>query len=279
MSFPQNLHTHTTFDDGANTVYEMTAAALEAGLDSVGFSGHSPFPFENKWTMQYADDGVGNYFREVMRVKEEFRGKIKVFRGLEFDILSDTALLSGKLYGKPDYVIGAAHYITSGNKHFCVDSSPADTDFYIDTQYHGDAIRAAEEYYASYDALCAIPEIDIVAHFDLPLKYNEIKRRFDETNPFYREAAAAAADKLIAAGKIIEINTGAISRGYRLTPYPSKWLLCHIKNAGGKINIASDSHSVNTVAFGFEDAAALARECGFTEAMVFDGDGFIPVKI
>lgn len=39
----QNLHTHTTFCDGTNTAEEMIQAARELGMDSLGFSGHSPW--------------------------------------------------------------------------------------------------------------------------------------------------------------------------------------------------------------------------------------------
>lgn len=50
----QNLHTHTTFCDGKNTAEEMILAALELGMDSLGFSGHSPLEGEC-WAMDPAD--------------------------------------------------------------------------------------------------------------------------------------------------------------------------------------------------------------------------------
>ena len=64
------------------------------------------------------------------------------------------------------------------------------------------------------------PETDIVGHFDLLTKFNERRCFFDEESPAYRRAALRAMEALVAAGKIFEVNTGAISRGYRSTPYP-----------------------------------------------------------
>ena len=37
----QNLHTHTTYCDGKNTVSEMIRSALHKDFDVLGFSGHS----------------------------------------------------------------------------------------------------------------------------------------------------------------------------------------------------------------------------------------------
>ena len=41
MSYKQNLHTHSTFDDGKNTIEETVLSAIEKGFDSIGFSGHA----------------------------------------------------------------------------------------------------------------------------------------------------------------------------------------------------------------------------------------------
>ena len=70
------------------------------------------------------------------------------------------------------------------------------------------------------------------------------------------------------AGKIFEINTGAISRGHRTTPYPDKVLLGALREMGGKITISADAHHVSGVACAFDRAQALARSCGYTSAMV-----------
>ena len=62
----QNLHTHTTFCDGADTPAEMAEAALRLGLDSLGFSGHSPFP--DDWAT--AEEDILRYREEVLRLRE-----------------------------------------------------------------------------------------------------------------------------------------------------------------------------------------------------------------
>lgn len=62
---------------------------------------------------------------------------------------------------------------------------------------------------------------DFIGHFDLLTKFNEGYKHFDETKDAYLEPAITAMHKLAALGIPFEINTGAMSRGYRSAPYPS----------------------------------------------------------
>ena len=49
-------------------------------------------------------------------------------------------------------------------------------------------------------------------------------------------------DALVSVGKIFEVNTGAISRGWRTAPYPSRWALEQLKRRSARVTISSDSH-------------------------------------
>jgi len=92
-------------------------------------------------------------------------------------------------------------------------------------------------------------------------------------------AALDAMDALVSAGKIFEVNTGAISRGWRTAPYPSRWALEQLKRRSARVTISSDSHSTDTVDCAFGQAQALLRACGFEEIWAFDGETFRPKKI
>ena len=86
----------------------------------------------------------------------------------------------------------------------------------------------------------------------------------DTSHPRYKQASEKALTKLIEGGLIFEVNTGAISRGYRTTPYPSKDLLLKIRELGGKVIISSDTHSVHTVDAGYDDASLMLKSLGLT---------------
>ena len=59
------------------------------------------------------------------------------------------------------------------------------------------------------------------------------------------------------------MNTGAISRGYRTSPYPSKALLKEFLVNGFKPVISSDCHDKNFVDCYFDESAKLLKEVGF----------------
>ena len=262
----QNLHCHTDFDDGADSPEMMVRAALMAGLASIGISVHCPLPEEDTWCCAPSDEEA--YIAEMRRLQELYAGKIDVWCGMEYDV--DAPRRSVPPY---DYIIGSCHLL---------DGIPFDYD--PDTAAHliayfGGADTAAQRYYEKLCLMAKYPEISIVGHFDLPTKYNERVPLYDTESRAYRDAAFAAMERLNAAEKIFEINSGAISRGWRTTPYPSEELLRHLKTIGGRICISSDAHRTADIDFAFDRSEALALSCGFTELWQFDGRNYQPVPI
>ena len=267
----QDLHTHSVWDDGQNTLEEMANAAVAANLDAIGFSGHSPLPYRNRWALQA--DRLEAYKTETRRLKALFAGKIEVYLGIEWDVMS-TFQPTGF-----DYVIGSVHHVTVNGTIYSADATPETVETCLSDAFHGDADASARAYFSQLPALAKIPEVDIIGHFDLPTKFNETHGFYNEDSPAYTAAALEAMEALVAADKIFEINTGASSRGYRTTPYPSSKLLLELKRMGGRITINSDAHSVSGLALGFSLAKELARSCGFTERWIFNGTSFVPVGI
>lgn len=254
----QNLHAHCTFDDGRNTPEEMVRVSLEAGLGSVGLSLHSPLPFESAWTA--SQEAVPAFLKEMRRLRDAYAEKIGVYAGIEWDVLSPAEDLP--LF---DYVIGSVHHLPVGDRYPTVDDSEQTTMAFLERHFGQNADAAAQMYYGELEKVALEPETDIVGHFDLLTKFNERRCFFDEESPAYRRAALRAMEALVAAGKIFEVNTGAISRGYRSTPYPSRAMLCALAGMGGRVILSADAHDVRSVATHFEQAEALIRACGFRE--------------
>lgn len=267
----QNLHTHSLWDDGSNSLEEMANAAIAAGLTSLGFSAHSFLPFAREWCL--APERQAEYLAELESIRRQFAGALAIYSGMEWDLLSEVRTDAF------EYVIGSIHQIVAGGEANSVDHSAATTAQYLQRWFGGDADAAAEAYFSQYEALARIPRIDIVGHFDLLTKFDETDGFYHPDSPRFQAAALCAMDALVAADKIFEVNTGAISRGYRTTPYPSRALLRELKRRSGRITISADAHTANDVAFGFAEAEALAIDCGFCEVWQFDGRGFVPVPI
>ena len=71
----------------------------------------------------------------------------------------------------------------------------------------------------------------------------------------------------------LEINTGAVSRGYRKTPYPALFLLREWRRMGGRIILTADAHSADAVVFFYEGAAELARAAGYGSSVLLTAAG------
>lgn len=269
----QNLHMHSTWDDGKSSIEEMIMASRAAGLRSVGLSVHGPMPFENSW--ECPKERLGGYIAEVQAMKAKYAGVIDVYLGIEWDATAQDLDLS--CY---DYVIGSVHEIpVPGGGTRSADADPETTRAYIRDCFGGDADAAAESYFAELAKVAAKPEADIVGHFDLLTKFDEMHHFFDETSPRYRAAARAAMEGLVKAGKIFEVNTGAISRGYRTTPYPSAQWLKLLREMDGRVTVSADAHHTSGVACAFDQAEQMIKDAGFTEIWILQGKEFIAIPI
>ena len=78
---------------------------------------------------------------------------------------------------------------------------------------------------------------------------------------------------------VFELNTGAISRGYRTTPYPSIPILKELKRLGFGAISSSDCHDGRKLDCGFEQARELLLHCGFKEKYILTDSGFRAVEL
>ena len=266
-----NFHTHSTYCDGKNTLEEVVLSAIKKGMDAIGFSGHAHTPHDGSYCMTV--EGTEAYRAEIEALKEKYKGKIEIYSGLEMDYFSDTDTTPF------DFTIGSVHYVLKDGVYHDVDGSSERFQESVREGWNGDAIGFAVDYFAEVANIIEKTNADIIGHFDLVTKFNEGGKIFDENDPRYVSAWMKALDKLIPAGKLFEINTGAISRGYRTEPYPARPIIQEIAKRGGKLILSADSHQTDTLVYGFAEAIQYAKECGATELYTLSGHPVKPVKI
>lgn len=261
-----NVHTHTRWSDANNTVEEMIQSALKKGFTSLGFSDHGA-AFYDKAGMR---DEAG-YRAEVLRMKEKYAGKIEIALGCEHDFHAKDADLSPY-----EYIIESVHFLHKGNTYTPIDHSPEDLKSGIDNLYGGAPYAMAKAYFADVCQSLIDRKPDIVGHIGLITKFNEVQPLFSATDARYlscaRETIALAAEKDI----LVEINTGAMSRGYRTTPYPESALLRLLKSLKGRMIITSDCHRAEWLDHGFDQAVEIAKAAGFTESFIWEKGQFVP---
>lgn len=101
-----NLHTHTRYSDGENTIRELVKKSIEFGYSYLGISDHSK-------TASYANGLSVNDLKkqcdEIDKLNKEF-DKIRILKGIECDILPDGSLdYDENILKSLDFVIGAIH--------------------------------------------------------------------------------------------------------------------------------------------------------------------------
>jgi histidinol-phosphatase (PHP family) len=263
-----NLHTHSSFCDGSNLPEEIVLAAIERGFSSIGFSGHGYTHFDLRYCMKNTE----GYISEITRLQEKYRDKIQIYLGVEEDAFSlvDRA--------KFDYIIGSSHYFHKNDKYLPIDSS---YDYFKKCleEFNYDTLSLATSYYSSFCNYIKSRKPDIIGHFDLITKFDELDTSLFLKDEKYNRIAEGFILEAMSAGCIFEINTGAISRGYRTRPYPSENLLHTLKKSDSRITLSSDCHSADSLDFAFGETKKYLFDVGFRELYVlFDGH-FIKEKI
>ena len=267
-----SVHVHSKLCDGKNTLEEMAVTAWKAGLQTLGFSGHSHTPCDLEYCMTQSRTSL--YKATIAKLKERYAGKMDILCGLEWDLFSDDDPYAY------DYFIGSAHYVKGPKtgKYYEIDWREEDLRACIDDDFDGDALAVVEAYFANV-AKVAEKKPTILGHFDLIKKINDGNKFFDENDPRY---TAAATSTLMAAARsrcVLEVNTSAAYRGFRKDYFPSDAILKEWLVLSGNVVITADAHDTKALTYGFEEAAAHLKELGYTKVQVLGKNGFTPCEL
>lgn len=264
----QNLHTHSILDDGKDTIEEMVQAAADKGFTILGFSGHGWNPIDPGSMSPESTEQYKIQVRQAARAAAE-QG-LQIYCGIEEDSLCPVDPEEW------DYVIGSVHYLKTRGQAWPVDYSPGQFEQMLEQGFDSDLHRLYEAYWSAVADQADNERMQIAGHIDLIAKYNEGERYFSFSDPVYLAHAEKAICRLAEAGKIFEMNTGAMSRGWRTEPYPHPLLLEMIHRYGGKLILSTDCHSREALDLGLNRCLELARQAGFTHLMMLTDQGFLP---
>ncbi|WP_324664741.1 PHP domain-containing protein [Haloarcula sediminis] len=222
-----DVHTHTTFSDGA-ALSSMVGAAADAGLDGVGLTDHC-IVTDDAFGRRAQYDLVETYERrrELIESARE-RTDLALYDAAEVSFVASErdatrAFLDTAEF---DYTIGSVHF--AGEYDYTSDAPHVGTD--------DEARRAAVERY--YDAVVALVEselFDVLGHLDLPERLSTLRGYSRPSD--YERVAAALAD----ARTVPEINAGRINRSLG-QPHPDPSVLSRFADHGVSFVLGTDSH-------------------------------------
>jgi DNA polymerase (family 10) len=109
-----DVHMHTHATDGHNSIREMADAALERGYQYIAITDHSK---NLAMTNGLNEERALEHIRQIRQVDQEMEGRIRVFPGIEVDILGDGQLdLPDYVLAQMDVVIASVHTLLNQPK-------------------------------------------------------------------------------------------------------------------------------------------------------------------
>lgn len=272
MKHKQNLHIHTTYVDGKDRPEELILEAIDKGFDSIGFSEHSYLEYSS-YPNQLTIDKMEMYKTEIKELKHKYRDKIAIFSGLEYDYYSE---LDTEGF---DYLIGSVHYLDCNGNIVTFDRGLKETVDYINTYFNGNSMDFAKKYFQTVSQFPEKKKVDIIGHFDLISKNNEIGKYIDTSSKEYLSLGFEAIHALQGKIPFFEVNTGALSLGYKTFPYPQMEFLKEFNRLGFGVIITSDCHDKNFIDCCYEEAKKLICEAGFKSKWILTDSGFKEVSL
>ncbi len=294
-----NLHTHSVYSDGKSQPREIVEEAVRQGLTTLGFSEHSPVPFDNNFSVKSED--MPRYVAEITQLKEEYKDKIDIYCALEADYLtsvSEPFAVTKEKYHL-DYLIGGVHLVVDKVPEPAVaersrsiegPSSLADQIWFIDGPkwevydeglqkfFDGDIRRAVRRFFDQSNEMIENEQFDIIAHFD-KIKMHNRDRYFHEDEPWYRKLAMETLDLIREKGLVMEINTRGIYKKRYNGFYPSPWLMEEAYKMGVPAIISADAHHFSEITLEFDAAEEALRKAGYRSVVNFKEGRFIEVGL
>mgnify|MGYP002399648662 FL=1 len=252
-----DLHTHHFRCGHADgTIEDYIQAAIDAGLQAIGISDHSPYLYHEEDhpapSTVMPRSAFAGYVEEVLRLKDKYRGRIEVLLGIESDFFPEHADVYREAFkGIPfDYLIGSVHQL-GGVSIFNRNRWKK-----LHESKHVDEKRS---YFELIKQSAQSGMFDILGHIDAMKGYYP---------PFSDIPAHEHIDDALRTigecGVSIEINTSGKTKdcgGW----YPSDDILERALHFGVQVTFGSDAHVPSRVGDEWELVAKRLKEIGFTQ--------------
>jgi len=255
-----DLHTHhERCGHAEGNIRRYIEAAIDAGLDVIGISDHSPYFYSEEDqahpNIAMAKSEFPAYISEVLRLKEEYRGKIEVLLGIESDFFPEHAELYRKMYETVpfDYIIGSVHQsggisIFNRNRWKKLNEEQK--------------LREKEIYYDLIRQSAESGMFQILGHIDA------LKAYYPALSQIRTKAVDETLKVIAENGIAIEINTSGKNKqcgGW----YPADDILERALHYGVEVTFGSDAHVPERVGDEWELVRKRLKEIGFQHWVFF----------
>ena len=277
MPITADYHLHSSFSGDSDTpMEEMILKGIELGLTRMCFTEHHDFDYP---ITEPASDSDGTsesdldivtegmfllnpdaYLYDLLKLREKYAGRITLLFGVELGLQPHLSKENAAFAKAHDYDFIIA------SSHICNRQDP-----YYPSFYEG---RSQEEAYTEYfesilENLKFYSNFDVYGHLDYVVRYGPTK---DDGYSYevYRSIFDRILERLISMEKGLEINTVGLAKGLR-DANPCIGVIRRYRELGGEIiTVGSDAHDTKQIAYAFDRAADILKDCGFRYYTTFE---------
>lgn len=276
-----NFHTHNCFCDGTDEPEKYVETALTQGFKSLGFSSHSPVPFENNFAL--TQENISEYCLEIRRLQNKYAKNIAIFLGLEADYIPEKSYSFDSFRQKHhlDYIIGSVHLVKRKDiEHlWFIDGSKRESyDTGLQQLFDNDIQQAVKGYFYQVNEMIETEHFEIVGHVDKITMHNQ-NRFFKTDEQWYRKLVLETLDLIREKQRIVEINTRGLYKKRYWDFYPEKQWFTTLKKMKIPVIISTDAHAPSELQLFVPEAKTALLQAGITEQIILTETGFSDVSI
>ncbi len=246
-----DCHMHTAFSTDSVTPPEaMIEGALEKGLRTVCITDHmdQDYPVKEEFLFD-----VDAYFQTLRELQKKYAKKMEIRIGIELGLQPHLGKFCREITEKYpfDFVIGSVH-VVDGKDPYYSDSFPGlpDAEIYRKT------------FQETIEILKNVDAFDVLGHIDYIVRYGKHQKR-EYSYKAFKADLDEILKQIIRMGKGIELNTAGMKYGLGFChPHPDV-LKCYRELGGEIITVGADGHEPEHIAYAFDKAGEVLRECGF----------------
>lgn len=270
----EDWHTHNKMCHHAvGTIEDYIQKAIQLKLRTIGISDHFPYDYLNNIERipyhEYAISlpEIDKYISFTESLKEKYKKDIIVRIGFEIDYFKNQEpLLNNHLNQvkkRLDYILASIHILNffDGRGAWGFD----DSRFREDYEFYG-VDNVYNFYFKTLQKLNSSNEFDfdIIAHFDLPKKFNDIPKNKEAV---YNEAMKSL-ELIKKRDVVVEINTSGLRKECK-EQYPSTQIIQEMFSLDIPILLGSDAHKPKDVAWKFKKTVKMLKKIGYTQLVHF----------
>ena len=253
-----DYHLHTDFSiDSKISPEEMVKRAIVVGLTEICITDHYDYDMPQKEACFDGDE----YFTELNRLQEKYRGQIDIRIGVELGLQPHLAKLYHEYVNAYpfDFIIGSSHLVNG-------------EDPYYPEFFEGkDDGKVYQEYFEQLlENINIFSEFQVVGHVDYIVRYGNNKAKYYSYHK-YAEIIDEILKTIINKNLGIEVNAAGFKAGLGF-PNPHPDVIRRYKELGGEIiTVGSDAHRLEYVGYEFANMKKILKDIGFDYITKFLG--------